>query len=538
MGAIGAESTAPGAFPGNQSAATPAGSPDTLEGLGVLPARRASPGGAALRSALFPGWGQLAAGRQWRGWALVGGSATILLLLLAAVLALVIPFLRLPPAIGQTVSVIGDVPLRVLDWLLASDWNTLWKAAIALNVAVFFARVWAAVDAAMCARRGARARQQALLARGVRPLPLAGGAAPAVFAILALVVPHATAMAAGLAILPYLNQVLVADKPLPAAVAASPAAAGPAQPNIFDADLGRPVWNGESRLNVLLMGTDRRPQEVSQNPRGNSDTLLLVSIDPATRAAAMVSIPRDLVVPLPGIGPEKINAAYREGGPDLSVRVVADLLGQPVHRWASIDVSAFARVVDELGGVVIDVEHPIRDDEYPVEDYSIRRVYIPSGLQWLTGEQALWYARTRHGSTDFDRAARQQALLLSLKDRARDRRMVPRIPALIGSLADAVQSDIAPREALALVRLGGNTDFRSARLVLTPPLYGREIIRPDLYAIEPNVARIRAAVAETLSGAPAPPARDDLASLTGGAGVPAQGSGAADATSVPFEDIP
>jgi anionic cell wall polymer biosynthesis LytR-Cps2A-Psr (LCP) family protein len=218
--------------------------------------------------------------------------------------------------------------------------------------------------------------------------------------------------------------------------------------------------------------------------------------------------------------------------------VVGDLLGQPVHRWASVDVSAFARVVDELGGVVVDVERPIRDDEYPAENYAIRRVYIPSGLQWLTGEQALWYARTRHGSTDFDRASRQQAVLLALRDRARDRRILPRIPALIASLADAIQSDIAPREALALVRLGGGADYRSARLVLTPPLYGREINRPDMYAIEPNVARIRTAVAETLSGAPPAPTREDLAALAGAGGIPAQGGGAADADGTSFEDIP
>jgi polyisoprenyl-teichoic acid--peptidoglycan teichoic acid transferase len=163
-------------------------------------------------------------------------------------------------------------------------------------------------------------------------------------------------------------------------------------------------------------------------------------------------------------------------------------------------------MVDAMGGVVVDVEHPIRDDQYPNDDYSTRRILIPAGLQWLDGERALWYARSRHASNDFDRADRQQRLLLSLKSRARDPSLVPRLPGLILSLADAVQADVSPREALTIASLGVKTDFKTVRgLVLTPPEYGQPIDRPDLYVVIPNRERIRRDVAALLAADPAAP---------------------------------
>ncbi|HET7768226.1 MAG TPA: LCP family protein, partial [Chloroflexota bacterium] len=340
----------------------------------------------------------------------------------------------------------------------------------------------------------------------------------AITAFIVLAAPHALALGAAAYARPFVAQVFVAAPAAPAAQA-TPTAGEPA---FLDPEPGRLTWDGASRLNVLLMGVDRRPTETGDRGRGNSDTLLVVSIDPGTQSAAMISIPRDVYLPIPGIGQEKINAAYREVGPELSVRVVGDLIGQPIHRWASIEVAAFARTIDALGGVVVDVETPIRDDEFPAENYAIRRIYLPAGLQWLNGEQALWFARSRHGSNDFERAARQQALLLALKERARDRRTLTMVTPLLQSLADAVQTDLVPREVLALARLGGGAEYRSARLVLTPPTFGAEINRPDLYAIIPNVPRIRGAVADAFSGH-----SQSTAVLGGGSGVPAQG-GASD----------
>ena len=468
-------------------------------------------GGAALRSALVPGWGQWSAGRRGRGLALVFSACLLALLTALALLGLVrglLPLLSLPPAVERVVTlggILGELPLKLLDRALAGDWGVVWRGFIAVNVALVVIRTWIALDAVRCAERADRP-----------PLgqPLRSTVA-AVTAFIVLAAPHALALGAAAYARPFVAQVFVAA---PSTLAAAQPTPAPGEPAFPDPEPNRPTWDGASRLNVLLMGVDRRPTETGDRGRGNSDTLLVVSIDPATQSAAMISIPRDLFLPIPGIGQEKINAAYREVGPELSVRVVGDLIGQPIHRWASIELAAFARTIDALGGVVVDVETPIRDDEFPAENYAIRRIFLPAGLQWLTGEQALWYARSRHGSSDFERAARQQALLLALKERARDRRTLTLVTPLLQSLADAVQTDLVPREVLALARLGGAGDFRSARLVLTPPTFGAEINRPDLYAIIPNVPRIRGAVADAFSGNP-----QSVAVL--GGSVPAQGGG-------------
>jgi LCP family protein required for cell wall assembly len=474
----------------------------------LAPAGRVTTGGAALRSAIVPGWGQWAARRRRRGLAIL--LATLLAIAVGSLTALgmVRGLLPLPPLVSATAGLVGELPLRALDRLLTGNWTIVWRGFIGANLVLALLRTWIAVDAARCVARASE----------LPAVPRPRSAAGAIAALVVLAAPHLGLITLAAAARPLLNQVFVAAP----AASGAPAPGGAGHlPDLPDVDPGRPVWDGVSRLNVLLMGVDRRPNQLIDGPRGNSDTLLVVSIDPATQSSAMISIPRDVYLSIPGIGQEKINAAYREVGPELSVRVVSDLISQPIHRWASIEIGAFAKTIDAVGGVLVDVERPIRDDEFPAENFAIRRIYLPAGLQWLSGEAALWYARSRHGSNDFDRASRQQALLLALKDRARDRRLLPKVPVLVQSLADAVQTDLAPRELLALSRLGGSTDFRSARLVLTPPAFGSEINRPDLYAIVPNVPRIRAAVAETFAGLPAAPVMPAVL----GDIVPAQGGG-------------
>ncbi|MGH2354879.1 MAG: LCP family protein [Chloroflexota bacterium] len=512
-----------------------------------------SPGGAALRSALVPGWGQWAAGRRRRGVLLLVFSILAVTLPAAFLFALLYPLLPLAlspgwqaPAAGLANALHGLVA-PAIALLEGQDWAAVWRIAVAANGAALLFRAWAALDAAICARvpsghippsrqdsitppggipsRPAsgtpadRPSSRALLPRWAQRRPAANSqrstlnaqprvrasalisALAAVLATIVVVAPHLGLAIAGYATVPLLAQVLVPQPRLGTDAPPPPPAAATAV-----AEAGRPVWDSKTALNVLLLGTDRRPQESDQQPWGNSDTILLVSVDPVRQSAAMISVPRDIYLDdIPGVGPEKINAAYRHGGPELAVTVIGDLLGVPIHRWASVDVTAFATMIDAVGGVVIDVERPIRDDEYPTENYAVRRIRIPAGLQWLDGERALWYARSRHASDDFDRADRQQRLLLALKARARDPRIVSRIPALVNSLADAIQTDVSPLEALTLARLGATTDLRAVRsLVLTPPEYGRVINRPDLYAIIPNRERIRADVATLLAADPAP----------------------------------
>lgn len=450
-----------------------------------------SPGGVALRSAIIPGWGQWAAGRRRR--ALLFISLTFVpvalpVLGLLVPLALLRPVLPLPERVRELTFALAILEFQILERLASPGWAALWRAALAFNVVMCLLRGAAALDAALCVRRTTnRVNDTRSIVAGVVAMVLVAG-------------PHLGLVAAAGMARPLLAQILV-PQGRPTNIAAAPAVA--ASTAAAEAEATRAIWDGTSRLNVLLLGTDRRPQEAAERPWGNSDTIVLVSVGPGLRSATMISVPRDLYLDIPGVGPEKINAAYREGGPALAVGIISDLLGVPVHRWASIDVSAFAKMIDAVGGVVVDVERPLRDDEFPAENYGVRRILLPAGLHWLNGEQALWYARSRHGSTDFDRAIRQQRLLLSLKQRSRDPRTLSRLPALIGSLADAIQTDMTLLEVLALVRMGASTDLRDVNsLVLAPPTYGRVVSQPNLYVIRPDVARIRAATADILSSNP------------------------------------
>jgi polyisoprenyl-teichoic acid--peptidoglycan teichoic acid transferase len=188
-------------------------------------------------------------------------------------------------------------------------------------------------------------------------------------------------------------------------------------------------------VNILLVGVDKRP-----NPEESvrSDTLILVHLDPQARWAAMLSIPRDSVVNVPHLGQAKINTAYAygyinaaeiygagtdpdAGGGALVAETVEKFLKVSVDYIAQVDFRGFERVVDSIGGVVVDVPAPLLDAEYPTDDYGVERVYIPAGLQVLDGRAALIYARSRHSSTDFDRSKRQQMVLRALLEQVRAR---------------------------------------------------------------------------------------------------------------------
>jgi LCP family protein required for cell wall assembly len=516
-------------------------------------ARRPSPAGAAVRSALIPGWGQWAVGRRRRGLLLTVLATVALVVPLLALLSVVSPLLvllplPLPAAVREGLTVLErafafavagagtlSLPLPAGGRLDLTSWTTLAWTILGLNVVALAFRALVALDAAATARAAGRSVSRTGRTSASRHwigrLASAGLAAGAVTLVAG---PHLAVAGAAAIARPLFVQLLPVAVPVPdggpsgAIVPGqplllgqpAPPAAPPPDPFVaaleaLPADTGRPnrpAWDGVSPLNVLLLGTDQRPSETAIQRWGNSDTIILVSVDPAQQRAAMVSIPRDVLVSIPGVGEQKVNAAYLRGGPQLAMRVVGDLVGLPVHRWASVDTSAFAAVVDAIGGVVVDVDTPIRDDDYPTDDYGVRRIMLPAGLQWLDGERALWYARSRHASNDYDRAGRQQRLLRALQGRARDPSLLPRVPTLLGVVAGAVQTDVSPREAVVLARLaagaaagasGANGELKAVRgIVLTPPEYGRELVRPDLYAVIPDRARIRQAISTLLSEAP------------------------------------
>ncbi len=189
-------------------------------------------------------------------------------------------------------------------------------------------------------------------------------------------------------------------------------------------------WDGQSRINILLLGLDYRDWEAGQGPP-RSDSMILLSVDPASKTAGMLSIPRDLWVNRPsGFGYGKINTAYMlgeayqldGGGPGMAMQAVSDLLGVGVDYYARVDFETFATFVDEIGGVKIDVPETITVDllgDAPSKT-------LQPGVQTLSGEIALAYARARNtAGSDFDRARRQQQILLGIRDRILTFDMLP-----------------------------------------------------------------------------------------------------------------
>ena len=230
-----------------------------------------------------------------------------------------------------------------------------------------------------------------------------------------------------------------------------------------------PGWTETNRLNVLLLGIDTRDDGSTTQ---NTDTMIVLSLDPVNKTAAMLSIPRDVYIDRPGVLVDKINAAYAVGGPDLSRRVVEDLLGIRLNAYALVDFDAFTKIIDAVGGVVIDVRRPVRDESYPTPDYGIERLDITAGPQLMDGQTALRFARSRHDTNDYSRAQRQQLVLSALRTRIAEGDFIRGLPGLIDRVGSVVQTNFDPANILPLARFGSGIDGDSIRSEVLYPCGG------------------------------------------------------------------
>jgi polyisoprenyl-teichoic acid--peptidoglycan teichoic acid transferase len=184
-----------------------------------------------------------------------------------------------------------------------------------------------------------------------------------------------------------------------------------------------PAWDGASRINVLVIGLDYRDwTEGDGAPR--SDTMILLTIDPLTKTAGMLSIPRDMWVNIPGFGYSRINTAYSSGegsrlpggGPALAMKTVEQFIGVPVHYYAQVDFYTFIEFIDLIGGIEIYNDEELRLDPLGPGQDKIRLTCC--GLRRLNGERALAYIRYRKGDEgDIGRAKRQQKAILAIRNK-------------------------------------------------------------------------------------------------------------------------
>lgn len=216
-------------------------------------------------------------------------------------------------------------------------------------------------------------------------------------------------------------------------------------------------WDGKNRVTVLVMGLDYRDWEAGDPPR--SDTMILATYDPISNTAGMLSIPRDLWVNIPGFDYAKINTAYflgevnnmPGGGPGLAVETVEQFLGVPINYYAQVDFSAFVRFIDELGGVIVNVEEPMTISILG----SNKKVDLEVGEYALPGDHALAYARNRKTSGgDFDRAKRTQQVIMGVRDRVLSVEMLPTLvvkaPTLYNELAAGIRTNMTLDEVIKL----------------------------------------------------------------------------------------
>jgi polyisoprenyl-teichoic acid--peptidoglycan teichoic acid transferase len=214
-------------------------------------------------------------------------------------------------------------------------------------------------------------------------------------------------------------------------------------PELAPSDPGQPQT-------IMILGSDRRPKNNAEGAAGGrSDTIILMRLDPSKNATAMMSLPRDLKVQIPGRGTDKINAAYERGGPRLTLRTVKQLLGISVNHVINIDFSGFYEGVNAIGCVYADV-----DRRYFNDTAAYAYINVPAGYQRMCGRKALQYVRFRHEDTDLVRSARQQDFLRQAKQQIGVGGLVGKRDRLIEIFGKYTSSDIRGRsEVLRLLKL-------------------------------------------------------------------------------------
>lgn len=243
-----------------------------------------------------------------------------------------------------------------------------------------------------------------------------------------------------------------------------------------------PAWDGASRINILFIGLDERDLIENQGPP-RSDTMILFTVDPITKTAGMLSIPRDLWVNIPGFGYSRINTAYASGegaqlpggGPGLAMKTVEQLLGVPVHYFAQVDFNTFTDLINIIGCIYIVPEQKLVLD--PVGPGMDKVVLTPGGERKLCGWQVLAYARIRKTEGgDTDRSKRQQQVIFAIRDQVFEPDVFPsllaRAPEIYSTLSSGIKTNMAFEDAIKLAILGKDIDPSTIKTGVIDPKQG------------------------------------------------------------------
>jgi len=253
-------------------------------------------------------------------------------------------------------------------------------------------------------------------------------------------------------------------------------------------------WDGKSRVTILILGLDYSDWRGGETP--HSDTMILLSVDPISNTASMLSIPRDLWVNIPGFDYGRINESYFNGeaynlpggGAELARQTVEQSIGVPVHYYAVIGFDAFIEFIDEIGGVIVTPDQYVKIEKFGGGQEEILE---PGKMYTLDGGLALSYARERHTEGgDVDRANRQQEVILAIKHRILKYENLPNLiakaPALYQDISSGISTNLNLQEAIQLGLLGLQLDTNNIKkgiinydmVIPTSSPDGEKILKP------------------------------------------------------------
>lgn len=208
--------------------------------------------------------------------------------------------------------------------------------------------------------------------------------------------------------------------------------------------------------NILLLGQDTNADGRGD---GRSDTMIVVAVNREAQTASMISLPRDLYVYMPGRIMGRLNTAVSLGGPDLLKQTILYNFGIPIHYYAQVNFDGFKQIVDLMGGVEMAVTCPLQDwrlispDLDPTLEESWAQFRLEPGMHVMDGDLALWFARSRLTTSDFDRGRRQQQLLQAMLNQGVDLGLVARAPELWSTFRDIVETDMDVGRILQLATI-------------------------------------------------------------------------------------
>ncbi len=275
-----------------------------------------------------------------------------------------------------------------------------------------------------------------------------------------------------------------------------------ASSGLFDLDLKKDPIQQIDRINfdtelikahdkttVLIMGVDVRHDDA-----GRSDTMMVATIDPKLDSASLLSVPRDTRVRIYGYGYDKINAAFAYGGEPLAERTVENFLGINIDHYVIVDVNSFVKIIDAIGGIDIDVEKRMRYED-PWDDNGGLVINLYPGVQHMDGKTAVTYVRYRDSEGDIGRIKRQQKFMAACMEKVMSPSFIPRIPAVLREVVDAVDTDMTTRQ---LMELAGSLKSAQQHGLETDMVPGYPLYIEDISYWIPDIEELQYAMATGL----------------------------------------